>query len=206
MSKTKKILMQCAILLVIGALLFLCNVIYVNPNFPPLVVIIEPTKSLALPRIMPSEFRSKIGNDEDRMAGPVMPENPTQADLGATQYWVVCMACHGDVGQGLLDEWREAWGPEEMNCWQSKCHGTSHPPNGFELIRYAPPVIREGALLRFETAQDYFDYISIEMPWWRPGYLEEDIYWNLTAYMLRENGVEFIGDITPENASSLYIN
>lgn len=149
--------------------------------------------------------RPRIGNDEDRMAEPIMPPNPAQADLGTVVYWLTCMACHGDKGQGLTDEWRVSWGPEEMNCWQSKCHASNHPPEGFVLLRYAPSLIYPNALARFNTAQDYFDYISTEMPWWNPASLQEEEYWQVTAFLLRENGVDFIEGLNANNASRILI-
>src|SRR5690554_4716614 len=53
----------------------------------------------------------------DIMVPPVLPENPTQADYGRQVYYYVCMTCHGNLGQGLTQEWIDAWG-EENSCWQ----------------------------------------------------------------------------------------
>lgn len=125
----------------------------------------------------------------DRLAPPPMPANPTQADYGARVYWLVCMACHGDEGQGLTDEWRSAWGPEHQNCWQSKCHAANHPPHGFELPRSAPRIMGDGALARFDTAAGVYEFLHTQMPWQAPGSLQDDEYWQLTAFLLRANGV-----------------
>lgn len=126
---------------------------------------------------------------EDRLAAPIMPENPTQADLGAEVYYQNCMSCHGDRGQGLTDEWREAWPPEDKNCWQAKCHAANHPSGGFELVRYVPPVVGEGLLERYQNAALLQGYISARMPWERPGRLTEDEYWQVTSFLLRANGL-----------------
>jgi len=83
----------------------------------------------------------------DRLAQPTLPATPSQADLGAVEYWFACMVCHGDRGQGLTEEWRAASGPDDMNCWQSRCHASNHPPEGFKLPLYAPMVIGEGAIV-----------------------------------------------------------
>lgn len=163
------------------------------------------TAEIAVPTIADQGPRPRIGNAKDRMAEPVMPAGPSQPDLGTLDYWLNCMACHGDKAQGLTDEWRAAWGPEEMNCWQSKCHASNHPEEGFVFPKFAPNLVRPDSLNRFITAQDYFDYISIEMPWWNPGSLEEVEYWRLTAYLLRENGVEIIGDLNTDNAASIIL-
>ncbi|NMB68726.1 MAG: hypothetical protein GYA20_08190 [Chloroflexi bacterium] len=113
---------------------------------------------------------------------------PAQADLGAQEYYQRCMVCHGDLGQGLTDEWRSALDPADQNCWQSGCHGGKLGVGGFEFPRFAPRVIGGGALARFVTAQDLFDFLKAEMPFQAPGSLSDEIYWQLSAYLMRENG------------------
>lgn len=137
----------------------------------------------------PGEPESDPASIDSRLAKPVLPDQPNMADHGAVKYWGVCLACHGDVGQGLTDEWREAGFGEDMNCWQSKCHSPNHPPQGFEIPRYAPAIVGPGTLQRFTTANELRDYLYEKMPWWDPGALTEDESWNLTAFLLRENGV-----------------
>jgi mono/diheme cytochrome c family protein len=120
----------------------------------------------------------------DRLAPPPMPENPSQADLGAKVYYGVCMACHGDHGQGLTEEWRATRG-EDSNCWQSGCHGSDHPPEGFLINKTCcTAVMGQGTLIRFRNGQDLFEYVSVYMPWWKPGYLKTEEYWQVTAYLL----------------------
>jgi hypothetical protein len=126
--------------------------------------------------------------DINRTIGPELPANPSQADYGAGDYWRICMACHGNKGQGLTDEWRAQWGPQEMNCWQSKCHAGNHPPDGFVFPKTVPAVIGPDTLTRFKTAEDLYQYIHQTMPWWNPGSLSEEQSWNLTAYLLEARG------------------
>ena len=141
---------------------------------------------------------------EDRLAAPEMPAEPGQADLGAMVYYLICMSCHGDRGQGLTDEWRAAWSEGDQNCWQRKCHGANHPPNGFELVRYVPPVVGESVVARYETAANLHAYISTRMPWQDPGALTEEEYWQVTAFVLRANGIETgVEEIGPENAAEV---
>lgn len=121
---------------------------------------------------------------------PELPASATQADVGAEIYRLVCQDCHGDQGQGLTQDWIAKWNPADQNCWQSKCHASNHPPEGFDLPRYVPPVIGPSALLRFETALDLHEFISDNMPWHNPGSLQDAEYWQLTAYMIRENKIE----------------
>lgn len=124
----------------------------------------------------------------DRLAAPPLPDNPTQADLGAQVYYQVCMACHGDRGQGLTEEWHAVW-EEDADCWQSGCHGPDHPPWGFSIPQTCcPPVLEGTRLTRFNNAQELFQYLSETMPWWNPGYLTTEQYWQLTAFLVREQG------------------
>jgi hypothetical protein len=126
----------------------------------------------------------------DRLAAPPMPENPTQADYGAQVFYQVCMVCHGDQGQGLTDEWRGALDLEDQDCWQSRCHATNHPPDGFIFPRYVPPVVGDVMLARFQTALDLYNYINTRMPWQAAGTRSEEEYWQLTAHLLSINGVD----------------
>lgn len=145
-----------------------------------------------------------MGDMLDRLAPPLMPETPNQADEGAMMYYLVCMVCHGDRGQGLTDEWRGALDPEDQNCWQSRCHATNHPPDGFIFPKIVPPVIGPLMGARFATGLDLYNYISTKMPWQAPRSRSEEEYWQLTAFLLRLNGVD-PGDqpLTPERAASL---
>jgi quinol-cytochrome oxidoreductase complex cytochrome b subunit len=123
-----------------------------------------------------------------RMEQPALPQNPTLADQGAQIYWLYCLACHGDQGQGLTDEYRKMAFGEDMNCWTSKCHGYNHPPEGFIFPRLVPPVVGEGTLKRFVTAAELQKYLYQKMPWWNPGLINKDEAWQLTAFLLRQNG------------------
>lgn len=126
----------------------------------------------------------------DRLAAPPTVYPPSQADLGAQVFYQVCMACHGDRGQGLTDEWRQVLDPPDQNCWQSGCHASNHPPGGFVFPRYVPSVVSPGMVARFETARDLHQFLKEKMPWQAPGSRSEDEYWQLTAFLLRENGID----------------
>jgi len=114
---------------------------------------------------------------------------PTQADKGAIYYWLVCIPCHGDKGQGLTEEWREVFGPEEKNCWQAECHGKRHPADGFELPHVVPPLVGAAALGRFNNAEELQHVIATSMPWYRPSLMTAEERWQVTAYLLRQQGV-----------------
>lgn len=149
------------------------------------------------------EADSRTANDGaqlDRLSAPPVSDNPTQLECGAYHYAQVCMACHGDKGQGLTEEWRAAWGTEEQNCWQSKCHAANHPPEGFQLPYAAPAIMGDDALARFNTAADLYGYIESAMPWHAPGSLDEATYWQLTAFLAHSNGAEVPATLDSDTA------
>jgi len=123
----------------------------------------------------------------DRLAEPTLPASPSQADLGAQVYWLSCMPCHGDRGQGLTDEFRAAYPPEEKNCWESGCHGANPYESGFTLPMKIPAVVGRDALGKFSDAAQLNAYIRAAMPFWKPGSLTEEDAWRVTAFILRQN-------------------
>jgi len=126
--------------------------------------------------------------DVARLTQPPTVFPPAQADNGAQTYWGMCMACHGDHGQGLTDEWRASYIPDGQDCWISGCHGSDHPENSFEIIRTgAPALVGPGKLARFSNAFELHSYIQGNMPYFRTGSLTSAEAWSLTAYILRLN-------------------
>jgi quinol-cytochrome oxidoreductase complex cytochrome b subunit len=145
--------------------------------------------------------------DVARLEKPlVLSEIPNQLEAGSLKYWGVCMACHGDKGQGLTEEWKDAFGEEDRNCWQSGCHGADHPPQGFLIPKdkVISSVAGAGSLARFQNAQELHDYILASMPWWDPGQLTDEEAWGATAYILDMHEVlpqEFV--LNEKNASAI---
>ena len=123
----------------------------------------------------------------DRLAPPPTVPSPTQADEGAYHYWVWCQPCHGDVGQGLTDEWRAQYPEEHQNCWIGGCHGSSPYEDGFKLPRQVPSVVGKGTLLRYQTMGDLYEYVRHKMPYEFPGALNEEEALAVTAFLAREN-------------------
>lgn len=138
----------------------------------------------------------------DRLAAPPTVENPSQADTGAQVYWLNCQPCHGDVGQGLTDEWRQQYPPEDQNCWESNCHGDRPYDSGFTLPQFVPAVVGPNALARFVTAADLQRYMSQVMPFNAPGNLSAAEYWALTAFLMRANGMPPGGTPAPDRLDS----
>jgi quinol-cytochrome oxidoreductase complex cytochrome b subunit/mono/diheme cytochrome c family protein len=116
----------------------------------------------------------------------VTGDNSEQLKKGSVIYWGVCLTCHGDRGQGMTPEWRDAYG-DDKDCWQSGCHGKDHPSPGFEIPKdlVIPPVAGAGKLARFKNAQELHDFILASMPWWNPGDLTDEEAWQVSAYILR---------------------
>jgi len=142
----------------------------------------------------------------DGLAPPPTVFPPTQASQGAQVYYLVCMACHGDRGQGLTEEWLAALNPEDRNCWQSRCHASNHPPEGFVLPEYVPAIIGPGEMDGFPTALDLHDYIQARMPWQAPGSLSADEYLQLTAFLVQANGFDLGAQpLDQERASMVFL-
>jgi mono/diheme cytochrome c family protein len=125
----------------------------------------------------------------DRLAQPTLPANPSQADKGAQVYWLSCLPCHGDRGQGLTEEFKLTYPEEDRNCWTSGCHGKRPYENGFTLPKTIPPLIGAGTLQKFPNALILRSYIFAAMPYWRPASLTEEESWQVTAFLLRENNL-----------------
>jgi cytochrome c len=125
----------------------------------------------------------------DRLAEPTLPASPSQADHGAQVYWLSCLPCHGDKGQGLTDEFRTTYPPEEQYCWNRGCHGEVPYDQGFTIPKKIPAVIGQTTLAKFSDAAQLNAYIRAAMPFWKPGSLTEEEAWRVTAFILRENNL-----------------
>lgn len=154
--------------------------------------------ALSLALTVPSGERAEAGqlqpdpteSPAERLAEPTLPADPSVADHGAQDYWLRCMACHGDRGQGLTDEFRRLYPPDHQNCWTSGCHGDRPYQDGFTLPESVPPVIGPQALTSFEDAQTLSTYVRAAMPWQEPGSLSGQEYDRIVVFLLRENGMD----------------
>jgi mono/diheme cytochrome c family protein len=142
----------------------------------------------------------------DRLAQPTLPVSPSQADKGAQVYWLSCLPCHGDRGQGLTEEFKQTYPAEDRNCWNSGCHGKRPYENGFTLPTNIPAVIGAGTLQKFSNAAILHSYIFAAMPYWRPGSLTDEESWQVTAFLLRENNLLTNGEeLTASNADLVLV-
>jgi mono/diheme cytochrome c family protein len=131
-----------------------------------------------------------------------LPEDATQLQYGAEVYRLVCSACHAYDGTGLTDEWRATWGPDDQNCWQSKCHAENHPSDGFYLPN-SPAIVGPIIPALFETAYDLFEYNYHQMPWHNPDSMTEEEAWAVTAYVLALNEIDPGPFLDSESASNI---
>ena len=143
----------------------------------------------------------------DRLAKPTLPANPSQADKGAQVYWLTCLPCHGDRGQGLTEEFKQTYPAEDRNCWNSGCHGKRPYENGFTLPMNVPAIIGAGTLQKFPNALVLRSFIFAAMPYWKPTSLTEEESWQVTAFLLRENNLWTAQEeLTASNADLVLVN
>lgn len=125
----------------------------------------------------------------DLLSPPVLPENPTQVDHGRVAYWYNCMPCHGDLGQGLTDAWRQTWVEDHRNCWARGCHGGRVEDQGFPLPKTIPAIVGSPRLFeRFPRPEDLVAYLVATHPPQQPGALKDEEYLALAAFLWAENG------------------
>jgi cytochrome c len=142
----------------------------------------------------------------DRLAEPTLPASPSQADKGAQVYWLSCLPCHGDRGQGLTEEFKQTYPEEDRNCWESGCHGKRPYDKGFTLPTVIPAVIGPQTLQKFSNASVLRAYIFAAMPFWKPGNLTEEESWQVTAFILRENKLwEAQSELTASNSDLIMV-
>ncbi len=139
----------------------------------------------------------------DRLAQPTLPAEPSQADKGAQVYWLSCLPCHGDSGQGLTDEFKQTYPEEDRNCWKSGCHGNNPYERGFTIPKVIPAIIGPGALQKFPDALGLRAYVFAAMPFWKPGSLTDEEAWQVTAFLLRENNLRTSRDDLNESNAAL---
>jgi len=115
---------------------------------------------------------------------------PTQGGHGHDLFYIYCMPCHGDIGQGLTDEFRlRQYPPEDTNCWKSGCHGERPYSNGFKLPHTVPALIGANTLTKFATARQMYDFVRTAMPFSKPGSLSQEQYLQVLAFLLEQNHV-----------------
>jgi len=121
----------------------------------------------------------------ERLAIPVLSDNPSQLELGNSVYYFHCMPCHGDRGQGLTDEFRGLWVEDHQNCWARGCHLGRIEDEGFIIPKYIPGLLSK---IHFSTPESLYSYLKATHPPQRPGALMDEEYWSVTAFVLNISG------------------
>lgn len=67
----------------------------------------------------------------------------------------------------------------------------------------APALIGPKALDDYKNAKEAFAYIKDNMPPTAPKSLSDDEYWQVTAYLIKQNNLEMTGPLTPASAESV---
>jgi len=122
----------------------------------------------------------------DPLAQPELPPNPTDLEMGRYLFWRHCMPCHGDVGQGLTDEFRALW-EDHANCWDRGCHGGRKEDEGFPIPTTIPAIVTEDHLLQFTSEDDLFDFLKATHPPQYPGYLKDEEYHDIVKILFSMN-------------------
>lgn len=92
------------------------------------------------------------------------------------------MTCHGDLGQGLTDDFRGVWPEDHQNCWAHGCHNGTQDGGGFPIPRFVPPLVGLDKLSKF-SQQGLFEYLKSTHPPQTPGVLEDEQYLAIVKYL-----------------------
>jgi quinol-cytochrome oxidoreductase complex cytochrome b subunit/mono/diheme cytochrome c family protein len=183
-GQARRLLLIPVVICVLGLLLFVSSQVDASPA-PQTTITPSPTF------------------DVSRLAQPPTVFPPVQADNGAQTYWGMCIHCHGDRGQGLTEEWRTSFEPDERDCWASGCHGPDYPEYSFEIPETgAPALAGAGKLTRFNNAFELHSFVRDNMPLFPTGSLTDEGTWDVTAYILRLNDIQLAGVTLDETNSS----
>lgn len=159
---------------------------------------VSPYRTIELSHYLPIELSNYLtlplsNSSPNPTPTPTPFRNPTatpssQGGHGHDLFYIYCMPCHGDQGQGLTDEFRlRQYPPEDTNCWKSGCHGERPYENGFKLPKTVPALIGTNTLTRFATARQMYDFMRTAMPFSKPGSLSPEQYLQVLAYLLEQN-------------------
>jgi hypothetical protein len=142
----------------------------------------------------------------DPLAEPPLPENPTEYELGRNLYWHWCMTCHGDVGQGLTDEFRGIWDEDHQNCWGRGCHAGHQGDLGFPIPTVVPALVSDAHLKQFTCIQELSAFLKATHPPQSPGILRDDEYHAIALFVFTMNErplIDFVVTDTPSPTPTL---
>lgn len=119
-----------------------------------------------------------------------------QLERGHAVYAFHCTTCHGATGQGF-EEARSAFPDDHYHC--VRCHAPANPPvmTQAEIDRTqsvfslgnAPGLTDADALAKFGSAAGLHAYVRATMPRWNPGWIDDDEFLDVTAFVLHLAGL-----------------
>jgi hypothetical protein len=116
------------------------------------------------------------------------------------------MTCHGDVGQGLTDEFRGIWEEDHQDCWGRGCHA-GHPGDlGFPIPTVVPALVSDVHLKQFACIQELSAFLKATHPPQSPGILKDEEYHAIALFVFTMNEkplMDFITTDTPSPTSTL---
>jgi hypothetical protein len=70
-----------------------------------------------------------------------------------------------------------------------------------------PAIIGPNAALgKFSNAATLTAFIKAAMPFWKPGSLTDQETWQITAFLLRENGISYAGQLNDSTADQILLS
>lgn len=150
-----------------------------------IATLIIATIGMAKLQPVPAQAQTIATPTYDPFSEPPLPKNPTALENGRHLYWRHCMPCHGDVGQGLTEEFRVLW-DDHQNCWEGGCHGGRRGDEGFPIPEVVPALAND-LPSRF-TPDTLFEYLQNTHPPQDPGLLSDAEYHALVAFLYHLNG------------------
>ncbi len=97
------------------------------------------------------------------------------------------MTCHGDVGQGLTDEFRGIWEEDHQDCWGRGCHAGHPGDTGFPIPTVVPALVNDAHLRQFTCIQELSAFLKATHPPQSPGILKDEEYHAIALFVFTMN-------------------
>lgn len=151
---------------------------------------VNPGATPSGPEGVPLGRDGRIHVPGDALVEALLTGASEQVRFGADRYHLVCAACHGSSGLGLV-EGRQMFPSSHRRC--ERCHRPSNAPrlpdsaitprNAFSIGD--PPALRGPGLLgAFPTGNALYAYVRAAMPRYHPGLLDDEESLAVTAFLL----------------------
>jgi len=79
--------------------------------------------------------------------------------------------------------------------------------NGFTIPTLVPQLVGPGSLAKFPTAANLYGFIHAAMPFQKPNSLTDEQYYQLVAFLLRQNSlIDGYTEVNASNASAIVVS